>query len=83
MKIYLTDVLAILVIILLAYLVVINFSGCATFEIQTPDLKIKSTTIGKDIVIDPNGVMSTVSPKNQGILEVLFGGIAGFFIAGV
>lgn len=57
--------------------------GCATFEYHDAECDFKSTTVGKDIIVDPNGVMSTVSPKNQGIIEAILGGVAGFFIAGL
>lgn len=60
---------------------ILGLTGCATFEYCDSDVTIKTATLGKDIVIDPNGVMSTVSPKNQGIIEAILGGIAGFLIA--
>lgn len=57
--------------------------GCATFEYHDADCDLKTTTLGKDIVIDPNGVMSTVSPKNQGIIEAIAGFVAGFAVFGL
>jgi hypothetical protein len=51
--------------------------GCATFEYEDADCHIKVATLGKDIAIDPNGIMSTVSPKNQGIIEAVAGFVAG------
>lgn len=61
-------------------------ASCATFEAEVTmpngeQWKIKSTTLGKDIVIDPNGLISTVSPKNQGILEAIGGFIAGILVS--
>lgn len=74
-------------LVILAVLVAIAFGlcGCAYLEAETKgdDIHIKSVTVGKDIVIDPNGLMSTVSPKNQGIIEALAGFAAGFAVFGL
>lgn len=72
-------------ILLLVGLLLFWLCGCATFEadIQGDNVHLKSMTLGKDIVIDPNGVMSTVSPKNQGIVEACVGFVAGFAAAGM
>lgn len=69
-----------IVVITLIALSMLVCQGCATIEYHDETCDFKSTTIGKDIVVDPNGVMSTVSPKNQGIIEAFLGGLAGFFV---
>jgi hypothetical protein len=57
--------------------------GCSTFEYTDSTCHIKVTTLGKDIAIDPNGIMSTVSPKNQGIIEAVAGFAAGAAVVGL
>lgn len=51
--------------------------GCATFEYKDADCHIKVATLGKNIKIDPNGLMSTVSAEDKGIIEAVAGFVAG------
>lgn len=62
--------------------------SCATFKADVfyPDgteVKMDVATLGKDVKADPNGLMSTVSPKDSVIIDAIMGGIAGFFLAGL
>lgn len=69
--------------VILAIGLLLFMCSCATFEYQDAECTIKTATLGKDIVIDPNGMMSTVSPKNQGIIEAIAGFVAGLVAAGI
>jgi hypothetical protein len=54
-----------------------SLSGCATFEYTDPTCHIKVATLGKNIKIDPNGLMSTISAEDKGIIEAVAGFVAG------
>lgn len=58
-------------------------SGCVYCHVKTPKLDVTYASVGKDIQLDPNGVISTVSPKNENIITAIGAAVAGFVVGGM
>lgn len=65
-----------LLIIILAAAVCLT--GCVYGHLKTPKVEITYLSVGKDIVIEPNGVVSNVSPRNENIIWAIGGAVAGW-----
>jgi hypothetical protein len=59
----------------------IFLGGCAFVNLETPDVKLTSLTVMKDISYDPNsGAASVTSPKAENIVTAIGSFFAGWLI---
>ena len=70
----------IVILILAAIFMWLALTGCAYTHVRTPEVEFTCCTLMKDIAIDPNGIVSTTTPKAEGIIGAFLGFVFGYGI---